>query len=978
MRAFQSFLLNVPVLMIVLGLSFGVSANPELENQTRSALISKLTQVQLTLSAQDKTKLPLTLRLADLHAERGRYLSNQELAQGCAPCTGGVQDRKKALSLYKEVLSQLSVEQLGKVLPQMGHLYQMLGEENQAIETYRKVLTSSSSPEAQAEAQLSLAEVYFKKRDFSVAETYYDQVLKNPKSNSLGLAHYRKAWTQFHQGHVVTAIDLAVKQLKTPSLLTRGGGSVQDPQFTEEVSRDLVTFLAKTSVRPQEIQLVWELSPSSVQISNSVYLASELERLGQTGASVMAWQFVYERQTQPADRLESMIHLSQLEQNLKNHSKAIEYFQKSLELWGLLKCEGPSCTELKARLKNFVIDWHTSEKKNPTPGLLQAYGSFLAVFPEDLQMRIWRAQVAAELQDYKLAYAEFSQVSESSGSLKEAALLGMIEVAEKSKEAQMIGASLEAYHKNSSDKKKATEVQYQLAKHRYDQGQYPQAVVQLTQYAKEYRTTQPQLALQAANLSLDALVLAGESHKVHAQAGEYAQMFPQAKTEFVGIQRKSALTRSAEAFATQKDPQKAWDALQGFDLQGASAEEKKIYLKNRVILAEKLKNFTDARLAVDQFLALGSLSAEEVSFGLERKSFLSELVLDFDSALIATRKMTGKDEKKILKMALLSELSMKDASPFYREFLKTSQDQDKKLAIAVQLVKASAQPRFEIQKQKSLLEGNPEIYAGLILDLYADGRMKLEEITDLKKISSTSSGKILARFEVIRNLTQMKTLFAQAVVDGSSQAKLARTLKARVQLLEKQDRLTQAALESGDWTSQVLSLHLVANENERFYQEVLALPVPPGFTPEQEQEYLTLLSQQAGPHQVKAQDVRNKLNDLWATQDLEKQIMTTAGQAKGSAAQLIETEFKALQAVAPENFKAGFDRAIASSKNVQTGGATVALAEVENAKNKVRQNPLSVEALRKLADLERQSGKVAMVNYLESRIENLKETEGVR
>jgi len=97
-----------------------------------------LTQVQLTLSAQDKTKLPLTLRLADLHAERGRYLANHELESGCSPCTAGVQDRKKALSLYKEVLPQLSADQLGKVLPQMGHLYQMLGEEAQAIEAYRK------------------------------------------------------------------------------------------------------------------------------------------------------------------------------------------------------------------------------------------------------------------------------------------------------------------------------------------------------------------------------------------------------------------------------------------------------------------------------------------------------------------------------------------------------------------------------------------------------------------------------------------------------------------------------------------------------------------------------------------------------------------------------------------------------------------------------------------------------------------------
>jgi hypothetical protein len=542
----------------------------------------------------------------------------------------------------------------------------------------------------------------------------------------------------------------------------------------------------------------------------------------------------------------------------------------------------------------------------------------------------------------------------------------------------MIGASLEMYHKNSSDKKKATEVRYQLAKHTYDQGQYAPAVIQLTQFAKEFKESQPQLALQAANLSLDALVLAGESHKVQSQAGEFAQMFPQAKQDFAAIQRKSALTRSAEAFQTQKDPQKAWEALQGFDLQGANSEEKKIYLKNKIVIAENLKNFSEARLAVDQYLALPQLTTEEMTFGLERKSFLSELVLDFDSALIATQKMTGRDEKKILKLALLSELSLKDASPFYRDFLKTSQDLEKKVAIAVQLVKASSQPAQELQKQKSLLEKKNDVYAGLLLDLFAEGRLKLEEMEGLKKIAQTSSGQVLMRFQTLKSLESLKKQFEQSQVDASQQSKLAKTLKARVQLLEKLDQLAQASLESGDWTSQVLSLDLVAHENERFYQEVLALPVPQGLNPEQEQEYLMLLSQQAGPHQLKAQDVRKKLSDLWSTQGLDQQLLSTAQQAKGSAAKLIEAEFRFLQAVAPEDLKSVIEKAIASSQNIQTGGAVVALSDVENAKNKVRQNPLSVEALRRLAELERQSGKVAMVNYLESRIENLKETEGVK
>ena len=52
---------------------------------TKTLLIKKLTRVQLNLAPSDPSKVPITLRLADLHAERGRIEAMAELRIHAVP-----------------------------------------------------------------------------------------------------------------------------------------------------------------------------------------------------------------------------------------------------------------------------------------------------------------------------------------------------------------------------------------------------------------------------------------------------------------------------------------------------------------------------------------------------------------------------------------------------------------------------------------------------------------------------------------------------------------------------------------------------------------------------------------------------------------------------------------------------------------------------------------------------------------------------
>lgn len=155
------------IFAISLLLSFSLFAQ-NIDEAAQDKLIEKLTQVNLNLPPSDTSRGSITLRLADLHAERARRLSMKELNDGCTVCTAGNKDREKAIRLYNEILPTLENEQKARVNTQIGHLYEMSGQEAKAVAIYESLLNDKNE-KISSEAQLSLAEIYFKKRNYSQA-----------------------------------------------------------------------------------------------------------------------------------------------------------------------------------------------------------------------------------------------------------------------------------------------------------------------------------------------------------------------------------------------------------------------------------------------------------------------------------------------------------------------------------------------------------------------------------------------------------------------------------------------------------------------------------------------------------------------------------------------------------------------------------------------------------------------------------------
>jgi hypothetical protein len=1016
----RKYKLLVAVALMSFGLSaFSGSAGAQqgVDPKTRDLLIQKLTQVYLNLAPNDASKVAITLRLADLHAERARLDSMKDLESGCTVCDAGKADRKKALSYYQEVLPKVSDASMGKVLAQVGHLYEMTGDERAAVATYEKILKDPKAPqEATAEANLSLAEVFFKRKDYPKARQYYSAVLASPGGGSRGLAAYRLAWCDFNDGKNDAAVAGLKKILSTPELSSKSGGgsglAQVDRQFQEEVSRDLATFMARKTVSVDDAKSLYELSPESAKLANVSYLAAELERLGQPQGAIALWRFVQEKQSKPAARLEGHVRLAQLEMEQKQLEAASKDFESALSLWTTMgACNDQDCAELHARMRKFVTDWNRSEKKQPSEALLAAYESYTKTFPKEADMQLWAGKVAQDQKQYPTAVrfdlkaAELASTGstgaatsdsaatapkgklvgrkapESAGAptandVVEAGLLQAIEAAELSKDAKLLATAYDSYLALSKEKKKALEVSYQKAHLVYDGGDYAAAAQALREVALSKEAGATEIKTQAAQLSLDSLVLLKDDTKLEAWSKDYARAFPKEAEDFQGISRKSVLTQAA-AEAAKGDSASlatAWATLSRFDLSTAKQADKAAYYKNRLVLAEKMGKFADARDAVDNLLRIQGLSAADQQYALSRKAWLAEMVLDFDTALTTTQKLSGDDlprDQKALKLAMYAELASKDPKPYYAEFLKTSKDDDKNVAITAQIVRDAKDPLRELEKNKAILMKKPDVLADLYMESYAQtGSIDIaRKATAIPAVASTPSGKVLARSIILDDYAKLQKKMAAHQIDSSTQKKMASTLKGRVALLDEADKLASRAVEMGDWTAQLVTLDLLGKQSERFYQEVLALPVPQGLSDEDQNQYLQLLSQQAAPHQLRANDVAKKTAEFWDNKQALSQLNQAAATETGARRTMVMKEIQVLDSVAPEAKKSEFDKMLAMkepAKEVPT------LASIEGARQAVRENPLSRPSLEALLSLEKKAGHSnTMVAYLEGRLQTL-------
>lgn len=999
-------------LTMILGLvlSFSLATQAAMDSATRDKLIEKFTKVYSQLADEEEAKINVTLRLADMYAEKGRDLANQELGEGCTLCNAGDESRNLALRYYNEAVGFLKEDRKASVLIQVGHLQELLGKENEAISSYKQVFGNTNNSRFISEANFSLGELYFKQRNFDQAANYFQKVVSQKEGGGRkGLAAYRKAWCSFNAGNYDLGTSELVAILKSPQLLTRGvdNGVISiDEEFKDEVTRDLVVFMVKRGYKSDDFDVIYKLGKTETKIDHLISFAEELERLGQVNDSLEVWAKLLAKIKDPVQKWSGQVRYANLLKTNKQVEASLKAYEKALSLGASQDdCVSDTCNEIRSRERAYVLDWHNSIKMKPTEELSKAYVIFNRFNKDRADFAFWGADVDLTLKKYKEAFsgygktldlysktkAEDDKKQKDLNEMYESALLKRIEIAETEK-IQGIAAIYNDYLEKSKQKDQASKVEYQLARLAYDNKENLKAHKLFRSIVLNTKATDKEsdtLRKQAADLSLDALVLEKRDDLLIEAAEEYSKVIPENAPEYQAIVRKAVINQSLALAQDGNKDKKSLDLLKKADFSGATAEEKEIIIKNKIILAEKMGNISEASGYVDQYLALPNLPKADQQFAYTKKAWLSELMFDFKSALAATKKIEGiKEPQRTLQLALLTDLAGGDSTALFKEYIAKNPKASEAPEMALDLVKKSKTPWVELAAYDKLLRTTPVNWSKAVLATYEKDPSNEKLGAFLKWNESDKKFRIEFLQEQLLKpiIAQRSQALKSMTIDGSNQAKMAKDLQARIKEINAYEAFVADVIKSELWFGQVSVLDTLAKESKRFYEEVMALPMPEGLNEEEQMQYMNLLTQNAAPYQVKSEQITTKLNEVWNEKKAIKTVFANLDKQSKWYQESIVKAYEDISKIAPEDFSAFITAEVSKfkvsvdptlvakkSKKGSKSEASVPLERMMKVKSKVMSDPFDKGILAQLLEIEKSRKQDKMVIYLEQRMSKLEQ-----
>ncbi len=981
-----------------------VAMGEKMDSEIHSLVIQKLeTVLKQTHEDQNVSLKPVRARLADLYAERARLRSMDEAARNCTDCKGALDDRRRALAMYKTVLEETSKETRGPMMLQMAQLHELNNEPTAASQLDEKIIAeglSKHSKKVVAEALVGRAETRFGAGDLDHAQIDFESALKLVDDYRRGPILHRIAWCELNKGQQVVAARTLVHILETPELLMTDSTnrSEVDLPFQEDVARDLATFFARGEVSHREIALLESLSPERAKKDILKHFAGECERLGQKKAAIETWAIVAKYESNSSDRLEALVRLAQIRFDLGERKEALAGLREAVDFWKKSGCEsekstGDACTVLAERVRALVLSWNRLEKKQPSALLLEAYLAYLSLFDKDMEMTEWAAEVARTQKQFATAASLFHRASILAASSKakdsreilESSLVGEVEMAERSKDINTREASYDHYLQLNPSGAMAPKIRYQRAHVAYERGNMMnEASGRFHEFATSNDCLKPKsvqlngevagLCVQAADLDLDALAGISDHALVESRAAEYARVYPQRQSEYLKISRTSVL-KQAEISSQNRQPQLAIAKLATVNLAGASGDEKVRVYKMRLALAEQSHDLLEVARSAQLLLSVKGLSTADRELALGKLEWAAEMNLDFVHAFQMAKIMKLSQfspENRTMKLALLAELSGNDPSTYEKDYLRLSHDEEQKAQIEAKLVRDSKHPEIEYGKFESSLRRHPGILAPLALEIYVRTQNAGLAMRQLKVrgVSQDTAGQLLDEALFLKDFSPRERTLAHHRLSSSSDALIKRSMSERIHLLQVVGGDANRAISSRDWALQLIVLTTLARENIRLYNDVIALPAPkklkgPQFQ-NQLQKYHQMVADGVRGYLQRSDEITRKLNVLWSDSNSQSRMTAALNSARPEFRPMLSSIVGRLAEIAPAGVKPELRNEMAKSNALPTE------REVLAAREQAKASPFDPSTLQKLRNLEEGRGRETMVAYLDARLLKLK------
>jgi len=975
-------------LIILISSPFAFAEKMDLD--THTAMINRLSTIIQNLDDKDPSKVPSSLRMADLLSERARLKGLKEVEMNCQNCLKATEDRRMADYYYGYVIPKLDDATRSQAMLQKAHVAYSLGEMNETEKLFQQIITEGTKRHTNAilgEAYASLGDVYFQKADFKKSQQQYEAALKIKETPQRGMVYYRLAWCLFNQDQVPKAIAMTEMVLSTPALteMKSTDGFVQDASFKIDVSKDLASFYARSSITRERITKLMNLSPADHRLENLNYLASEADRLGKKREAALAWMIFIESSPSDKTTLDAQIRLMRIKRDLGDSAGALQIFAHVGQMWKNPGCgEAAKCTELQAQIRKWIVDWNREEKTVQTASLTQAYVMYTRVFPDDAEMFLWGADAAKQRKQYTQAFDLYNRSAEvaagklgkgdakeraETAKIFEASLVSEIDMAETVKTYPIRMAAYNHYLKLNPNGPEEFKVRYQIAQTEFEKPDLEKAAGLFRKLAVEKNASNKILQKNAADMSLECLTRLKRQDLIEPWSYEYAQLFPQSKNEFLLIHRKTVLNLVAMRINLKTADVSDFKRLDSISLFGATAQDRISLNKSRYLLAVRLENFTEAKKANLNLLDIKELSAADRKEALQSRIWLAELELDFRTAYALTEAQGGKgDAEHELKLIWLAHMAGLDPQKHEDAFLRLSHNRDLRSTVITRRIQRSRTPEREMKKFLKELSQSPETLARLSLEIYGRTRDQavLKQAFEFKNVRRSPTGAVIGRMLEYPELNKEIASLTSSRLDTHSDKGLKKSLEARIKLMAAVEKSGQRAISNHDIVLQAVILSTLAQENLRLQQDILNLPLPKGLNQQQQIQYQRLLAQQAEPYRIKAAQVDQKRAQLWADKSWTNTLTKNYVEARSEYKPALKQDIEKLMIYAPPVDRATLEGALAQGNKMPSE------KEVNMARNHVRTNPFDQEYVMELKDLENRRGDDVVVAHLEARLHQMK------
>lgn len=966
--------LNVLLILMFALSTSGTFAAP-MDDDTQQLLVDKLERVMKTLDEKSPAWTTTRQRLADLLSERARQRFIGEVEANCKDCKGSAADRKRAISLYKEILNSGRAENPGAVILQLAHLKMMAGETTDAKKDFE---TLANAPKGKYEAswvldaRLSLADIYFQEGANKKAMAMYEIVSadKNLDAKERPLVMYRLAWCQFNDGKLKEATE-GLERLATSDLIAK------DESLRSDALHDLATFYSRRPITKKEIDHYYAIAPAGERKEYLLYFAGEADRIGQKSAAdtILALS-LKDSELSSKERLDVFIRRAQIKYDMGQSANSTDDFAVAAVNLKEIGCkDAESCADVQKRMKHYVTELHRSQRHKPSIDVLKAYYIYSQSFPQDVKMTLLGAQVAVELKKLPMAAIMYRQAADfaTDESLQKTAVMGEIKVAELSKDpAARETAYLHALKVRPRDGE-SFKIRYQLAHLPYEKKQWSAAASAFRELALD-KAGDPDLRKKSADLALDSLALEKRDQDLQVWAAEFAAALPNAAQEYNGMSRKAVINEAAKEInaddSSSSNLKNALRKLQATNLKDVPDAEKILILKNRAAIAQKLDDQAELAVALTNLLIIKSLSAKDREDALARLVGRYEDRFEFAAAYRTARKMSFPSltaAEKERRLGTLADLAGQDPRAHYKAALRKGLKGWAEQGLRLRLVQLSANPAAELRLQRKALKASPAVLGEAVLWVYSRTRNAKDVAADLKTVPANVAKFINKQPQLIA-LQKVARALAAHRLTASPDSALRRSIDARRKLLANADRSLTDALKLKDFTSQVLALDTVARENDRFVQDLLSLPMPKGLKANEQARYTALLKQTSAPFAAKARLAQAKVDEMWARARDVEALLADLDKARAEMRPFLMNEARLLAAIAPS-------RSLRSQLDSAAREPLPAMQDLASALDSARANPRSVRDLQKLKTMEAKIGHPLMPAYIDGRVSRLTSKE---